>query len=238
MEEPTKQSRPEPGQVRVAKHYPGKPLCVTPGFVNILMHTSVSTSHPLGAPLSPYVLSNEHGDLLENIWQFSKLYARVEAQRIPLGKFHKSTIIWEHGTEDHVDEAGEPNAAYWAWRAKGTTNARAIRYPNGFSGRHKCICSLWPNAEGVYQRLSYLEARKRIYCAEYARLAPPTLAFQQLQGMLHKGTNLQLIEVDGPETSTLMDEQTVRKLVDDPSKPFGHGYVIAALLLDGAEWMK
>jgi len=36
----------------------------------------------------------------------------------------------------------------------------------------------------------------------------------------------------------LMTETNVRLLVNDARKPFGHGYVIAALLLNGASWME
>src|SRR6185295_5481791 len=165
------------GQVRVAKYYPGKAQPHTPGYRNVLIHTSPTG---LGGPLSPYVLRNEEGQLLENVWQFSKLYPEVEAQRIPLGRYHQGVIIWEHPAEQHVDpNSGEPTPAYWAWRAKGMTNERAVRYPAGYEGRHGCLCSLWQD-----ERLGYVEARKRIYCAEYARAAPPTPAFRELQRLL------------------------------------------------------
>ena len=34
-----------------------------------------------------------------------------------------------------------------------------------------------------------------------------------------------------------IDEETIRMLIEDERKPFGHGYTIAALLLDGQNWM-
>lgn len=127
-------------------------------------------------------------------------------------------------------------------------NGYAVRYPNGFHGRHNCLFSLTESNE----RLDYIQARKRIYCGEYARLAPLTPHFKQLKTMLENGQNLQIVEVDGPDPALsyppydqispaspglVMTEATVRLLVNDPHKPFGHGFVIAALLLDGKNWI-
>jgi len=244
MEEGPKRKRAH-GSVYVAKYRPGRPLPLvpTPGCTNVLMHTSASG---LGGPLSPYVLRDEQGQLLENVWQFSKLYRKVTAQRIPLGRYHPDTIVWEHPAEVHVDEeTGDPTPAYWEWRRKGMGNERAVRYPNGFAGRTQCVCSIMLDDNGN-TRLGYIEARKRIYCAEYARLAPRTDAFKKLHRLLtEQGRDIQLVEVDGPDpkdfggvTSLLMDEALVRRLVNDPKRPFGHGYVIAALLLGGQAWLE
>lgn len=242
-----KQARSAPqGQVRVAKYYPGKPTPVTPGYRSVLIHVS---STGLGGPLSPFVLKNEQGQLLENVWQFSKLYPRVTSQHSLIKG--TNTVIWSHPAEVHIDtETGEPNDAYWAWREKGMNNPLAVRYPNGYYGRTACIGAIWPGESG---RLDYIQARKKIYCAEYARLAPRTPAFKALRALLEKGENLQIVEVDGPdptlkyppydqispaEPGMLMNETNIRLLVNDTNKPFGHGFVIAALLLGGEEWMK
>lgn len=229
------------GEVAVAKYYPTKDrLPFKQGFRPVLIHVK--------EPLSPYVLANEQGHLLENIWQFSKVYERVEEQEIHLSSKHpNSRIIWEHPAEVHI-ESGALTPAYFDWREKGMRNAYAVRYPNGFQGRHKCLYSFW---EG--EKLDYVAARKKIYCGEYARLAPPTKAFKELYSALHeRGENLLLIEVDGPDPTLtyppydqistanpcmIMNEKNIRLLVNDEKKPFGHGFVLAALLLDGAEWM-
>ena len=256
MDTAQKRYKPQKGQVLVAKYFPGKPVpAAPPGFVNALIHTSPDT---LGGPLSPYLLKDEEGRILENVWQFSKFYAHVSKQRTPLGKYHKNIIVWEHPEEEHAvaDEKGVlvPNDVYWAWREKGTRNKYAVRYPNGFEGRRKCICSILKGEkEGEILKLGYIDARKQIYCAEYARLAPRTDAFKKLKSLLDEGRGIQIIEVDGPDPSItfapydqiskekpgmLMTEETIRMLVNDERKPFGHGFVIAALLLGGEEWMK
>jgi hypothetical protein len=134
---------PSRGRVLVAKYYPGKPQPVAPaGCRNVLIHSS---SQGLGGPLSPFILKDDRGQLLENVWQFSKLYRKVTRQRTALGRHHPDTIVWEHPAEVHVDEQGEPNAAYWKWREKGMSNARAVRYPNGYGGRTKCVCAIVGN---------------------------------------------------------------------------------------------
>lgn len=229
------------GQVKVAKYYPGKPLPSSPGFTNILIHTK--------GELSPYVLRDKEGVILENAWQFSKVYPVVDAQRIPLSRWQKNQIIWEHPREEHLDPQGEPNAAYWAWRKKGCAAPYAVRYPNGFHGRKKCLYAL-EDENGPH--LSYLDARKAIYCRIYREEAHKTKEFKDLYERLQGGENLQIVEVDGPDPhlsfppydrisgenpGLLMDEETIKLLLGDDRKPFGHGFVIAALLLDGADWL-
>lgn len=237
------------GLVTVARYYPGQPAPTTPGFRNIVIHTSKQL---LGGDLSPYVLCNEKGQLLENIWQFAKIYRRVEAQRTKLSRFHPDKIIWTHDTEQHIVGEDTVTKEYWAWRRKGMANEYAVRYPNGFHGRHRAVASLWI-VDGQLRWLDYISARKHIYCGEYIRLAPSTPHFQQLSAMLAAGENLQIVEVDGPDPTLEygpyasinkekpgmpMNESTCRFLIDDPQKPFGHGFVIAALLMGGADWMK
>jgi hypothetical protein len=240
---------PTMGRVTVAKYRPGKTAPVTPGFRNVVIHTSGT---PLGGDLSPYVLRNESGCLLENVWQFSKIYARVAAQTIKLSRFHPDVTIWTHGTEQHIGADGKSiEPAYWAWRRKGMANAQAVRYPNGFHGRHQVVASVWM-VNGKLRWLDYIAARKHIYCGEYRRLAPLTPHFAQLRSLLLAGENLQIVEVDGPDPSLEygpyarisaeapgmpMDEATIRFLVNDAKKPFGHGFVIAALLLGGDAWL-
>lgn len=246
---PPKEFLPKLGKIKVAKFYPGKPQPVSEGYQNVLIHTSKAG---IGGPLSPYVLCDEQGHLLENIWQFAKLYREVHAQHTPISRFNPGHIIWEHPVEKHVDEMNNPNNAFWAWRKKGMANKYAVRYPNGYHGRHKCICAIWGTKE-KYEILDYISARKKIYCGEYARLAPKTESFKALLKLLQNGENLQLVEVDGPDPylkyppydqispenpGLLITEETIKMIVNDPGKPFGHGFVIAALLLGGEKWMQ
>lgn len=239
------------GLVAVAKYYPGTPPPHKENFETILIHT---TDKNLGGDLSPYVLKDEQGCLLENIWQFAKVYPHVTQQRVPLSKFQQDTIIWEHPAEVHC-ENDEITPAYWKWRKKGMKNPWAVRYPNGFHGRRSALFSVWKNDANPSQidRMDYIEARKRIYCGEYIRLGPRTPHFKTLQQMLNNGKNLLIVEVDGPDPTLdyppydkisssdpalMIDEEVIRLLINDRRKPFGHGFVIASLLLNGFNWLR
>lgn len=237
---------PRRGRIAVAKYIPGSSTPKVAGFTTVLIHTSLNT---LGGSLSPYQLRDTNGYLLENVWQFSKVYDFVDQQRIPRHRFRPNDIIWEHPAERHVkDEVILPE--YWGWRKKGMKAEYAVRYPNGFNGRHKCRFALWdtdlgadPAIEsGNLERLSYLDARRKIYCGLYSKLAPLNSEFKKLLAMLDAGKNLLISEVDGPQIDTVHtvtklhpyldidDENTIRLLLNDERRPFGHGYVIAALL--------
>jgi hypothetical protein len=134
-----------------------------------------------------------------------------------------------------------------------------VRYPNGYEGRRQVLCSLWPKSpelansreEKDYDRLDYIEARKVIYYGEYARLAPRNAEFQKLYARVRRGENILIVEVDGPDPDLsyppynrisrkspglLIDRETATMLMNDRKKPFGHGYTIACLLLDGEDW--
>jgi len=67
-----------------------------PGFRNVICTTKSSTYGEIG----PYVLTNEEGNIMENIWQFSKVYKDVPytKQYYP----RTSTVIWERNVENHV----------------------------------------------------------------------------------------------------------------------------------------
>ena len=248
---------PNHGRVRVAKYFPGKNQPIMKGFRNVLIHVS---NQGLGGPLSPFQLKNEYGQLLENIWQFSKLYSRIGSQMTPISRFRPGEIIWEHPSEIHTDSEGDPTTEYWNWRSKGMNNQFAVRYPAGFWYRTKCICSIvtddWIKDRSIdpskrsesFHRLTYLEARKTIYCGEYARLCRSHPEFLKLKSMLCNGENLLILEVDGPpldqnqcgfpynlvgptSPGLLLTETIIATLIDDARFPFGHGYTIGALLL-------
>lgn len=246
------------GRVAVAKYnyrtkkMPPPPTNVPGPWKSVLIHSS---DKGYAGKLSPFHFCDEKGRKLENVWQFAKVYEEVEPQNQKMSQ-------WEWPRELHFAH-DRVIPEYWVWRNKGMTHTRAVRYPNGFKGRTKCKFALWPKDglseeqagtdEANYDRLDYIESRKRIYCGEYIRLAPEHPTFLKLKDLRESGTNILIVEVDGPTHSLthapydriskdqpcmLMDEEAIRLLVNDPIKPFGHGFVIAALLLGGAEWMK
>lgn len=272
------------GKIRVGriknKTEPGKKYPITENYINIVVTSHNQTK--LGHSLSPYVLADSAGRIMENLWQFSKIYPRVSKQ---------TQSDWSWDTEVHClspptgsqllkaighDQKPKikPTDQYWEWRQKGMSHDKPVRYPNGYNGKSECICVLWPasgflddimNPNAPMLQLGYVDSRKKVYVHLYSMLAKHNAEFVELRKMLEKGLNLQLLDVDGPNTeiavkngkikapydqipdgiygetsgvdSIAINEQNIRALIEDTDQPFGHGYVLAALLLGGDRWM-
>lgn len=233
--------------IRIGKcHYKnGKRIDPTfDGFLPIVCLTKSSKWGSLG----PYVLTNEKGQIMENIWQFSKVYKNIPKSIQYYSKWNK-TIIWNHPEEKHITENGELTNEYFNWRIKGMNNKFPVRYPVGFKQRHKCLYSL-KDVDG--SPLDYINSRKEIYLSIYCKLVKEQSQYKILQTFLEKGFNLLIIEVDGPhqesmnyymntygvksdfiENNTILaTTENLKLLLNDSKHPFGHGYCLAASLLN------
>jgi hypothetical protein len=227
------------------------------GFTNIVV---LMKGHTEWGELGPYDLVDEEGVILENRWQFEKVY-----ETVPKSRRHKSrndkTVIWDHPAEVHIKD-GKLTPEYYAWREKGMKSKHAIRYPVGFNHRHECQYALAEAEDGTIDeddKLDYVESRKRIYVKEYCSLVKEKDKFKELQERLKGGENLLIIEVDGPhqesldyykekygveddfiENSTvLINEDSINIMLNNEKHPFGHGYCLAMALLDkDVEWNK
>ena len=229
-----------------------------PGFVNIVV---MMRSHSNYHPLSPYELKNSQGQILENIWQFSKIYAKVPKSVQKYSRWDQ-TVIWDYPAETHfIPDPEDPEDfsrgqildSYLVWRKKGMNAKYPIRYPVGFSNRHKCLFSMANMADGTLSEpLDYIEGRKQIYVPLYLDMVSKQSVFADLKKMLQNGTNLLIIEVDGPHQesmdyykekygvaddfiksdSMLATADNLLIMLNDPKHPFGHGYCLAMALLD------
>lgn len=214
-------------------------------YTNIVVMTA-STKY---GELSPYSLKNEDGVILENLWQFSKVYKNVP-KSIQKYSRYDNTIIWSHDAEIHVDEKGDLTDQYWTWRDKGMKCVYPVRYPVNYNNRHLCLYCLFEDKD-CYRELDYIEARKLLYVPEYIKSVKKEKKYRELLERLNKGENLLIIEVDGPHQESLdyyMKSYNVDKdfivddtilatdknldiLLNDPKHPFGHGYCLALALL-------
>ncbi len=214
VEVPTNQGKIRVGRITHTRETGKKQFAVTDGYTNIVV-TSHNTTK-LGHTLSPYVLKDSKGRLMENLWQFAKIYVQVSEQS------HKE---WSHDAEVHVlnYKKGQPitkiTPEYWKWRSKGMNHKYPVRYPNGYAGKAKCISCLWPSSDSPLEtleevenqyaemeQLDYISARKRVYIPLYIHLAKQTEEFAELQEMLNHGENLQIMDVDGPDDTIYDDE--------------------------------
>jgi hypothetical protein len=210
---------------------------------------SLTKCTPYG-DISPYELKTEDGVIIENIWQFSKVYETVPKVREVYSRWD-NTVIWEHGEEKHVSEDGALTDKYWEWREKGFKCSYAIRYPVGFRHRSRCLYSLIKD-ENILIELDYINARKYIYVPEYIKALKAHPTFLKLRKMHESGINLIITEIDGPhqesldyymttygvkedfitDNTMLATKDNLDIMLNDPKHPFGHGYCIALALLN------
>ena len=235
------------GEIRVGRivYQQGKSIHPSyDGFTPIVVLTKSSKYGSLG----PYVLQNEKEQIMENIWQFMKVYETVPQTKAKYSRWN-STIIWDHPAEVHVDNGGKILDSYWSWREKGLINKYPVRYPVGMKNRHTCLYAL---KEKGGKPLSYIEARKEIYLPIYIELVKKQKQFIELKARLEKGENLLVIEVDGPHQESLAHYKSVYKVGDnfiendtmlatysnlqimlnEGRHPFGHSYCLAMSLMD------
>lgn len=214
--------------------------------------------------LSPYILKDGNGRIMENIWQAAKVYPEVKAskQYDPRSKYSNTKkVIFQHPAERHLDVNGRITQEYRDWRKKLSNNPYPVRYPVGFNERHTCVYALKEDDNGNIiedQKLDYVQSRKEIYGPLYCKMAKQQPKFKELQDKLKAGINLMIVEVDGPKEE-LMDyykkeynvddnfivnntidvtEKNMRIMLNDTKKPFGHGYCLAIALLDKEEWFR
>ena len=220
-----------------------KPM--VPGYIEIMVMTASSKYGKLG----PYVLKNDQGLIMENVWQFSKVYESVPKVKIAFSQWDSRTI-WEYDSEVHVDQNKDTNDAYWTWRSKGMKNTDSVRYPVGYAKRGECLYSL--KDEYSKHRLSYIEARKDVYLPTYINMVKNEKQFIELKKRLERGEKLLIIEVDGPHQESLeyykkeykvsdsfiekgtmlATKENLKIMLEDAKHPFGHGYCLAVALED------
>jgi hypothetical protein len=235
------------GQVRVGRViYDNKGVRhdpVYPNFTNIVVLTKSSKY----GSISPYVLTDDKGRIMENIWQFSKVYKNVPKTVSRYSRWD-DTVIWDYPAEKHVDENDDLLPEYWNWRRKGMNCKYPIRYPVGYKNRKNCLYCIMKK-DG--KKLDYIEARKKIYLPVYTKLVKKQPQFLELKERLEKGENLLILDVDGPhqesldyykekyncsndfiETdSVLVTKENMNIFLNDPKHSFGHGYCLGLALL-------
>ena len=85
------------------------------------------------------------------------------------------------------------------------------------------LYSLW---DGV--KLSYVEARKKIYFPGYAKAVATTAAFSQLLEEYRNKKEITLWDFDGYDHLKL--GMTIKDVVNCPTRKMGHAFVLAHLL--------
>ena len=162
--------------------------------------------------VSPFVLPAPPAKNFENLWQFSKVYP------------------------EHVDKFGYQSNDWYKWRKKGWATKRAIRYPMGKITKNMSpeekrkrtpLFSHWKD-----EKLSYIQARKKIYAPEYAKNVGTTTSYHRLeyvyQECLAENRELILLDYDAYDHAQL--GMSLVDVINNPGKKMGHAFVLIMML--------
>lgn len=121
---------------------------------------------------------------------------------------------------EHIDNDGNPTEEYFEWAKAGFRNGRAVRYPMGKGAIPQY--SWWAG-----EKLSYVEARKKIYVPLYTRAVVKTHAFAKLKKLHEELDELWLWDFDGYDHLEL--DMTLNEVLNNPNKKMGHAFVLAMI---------
>lgn len=149
---------------------------------------------------------------------------------------------WQHCGKIYKQEMmdGIVYKSFYERRAKGLTmnleNSKAAElrrvYPKQKSGVP--VLSYY---QGTF--MDWVSSRILIYCPWYEKLVTETQAFRDLKEMVDSGVNVQLLDPDGPSAEDdygVLDREKLKEALYSTDRPFGHGMVLAALLLEEKVW--
>lgn len=153
-----------------------------------------------------------------------KLYEKKTSRNVENG-WQYSKVYLQHAREQEVwDDSGFihwPTSEHWEWANAGWSNPRAVRYPMGKGAIP--LFSFWKG-----ERLTYLQARKRIYVPLYSRAVAKTDAWERLKKLHASGKDFWLWDFDGYDHVKLgMSLKEVRRCKE---RKMGHAFVLAMML--------
>ena len=241
----------------IVKHHP-RPLNFTNSFYTtqcddldervIIDLTSRNRDKSFARQVSPFYVGPVTGtdgatsDSLEVFWQVGKVFP-------------------------HHDNGGRPSEEYFSYRdkmysaKKGEIPKPVMRHPYrefGYEADDMLYWAWWNRETGEYEKLSYLEGRKKVYIPEYAKLIAGSGALKWMKSLLDEGKKIALLDFDGfnyyceealkiryrayvlkcrkEKRSIVVSEKDftsikdMKSAVDFAYTPVGHAFVVKALL--------
>ena len=179
---------------------------------------------------------------------------------------HRFEIFWQCGKVYPChDDGGQPNAAYFEWRnhyyAQTVCTKDLMRHACkslGYEHRDARYFAYFDRERQAYLPLDYVEARKRVYFPEYAKLVHGTASFRYLRSLVESGQRLALVDFDACNyyepcamkkqyeayvrscekngvrptrtEADFLEIDSMRALVSSPFLRVGHGCVLKAML--------
>lgn len=161
---------------------------------------------------------------------YRKTFSPMTAIKGGYKGYHCFENYWQSGKryENMNDDDTEYLINWWKNQKKGHR-----KYP--FSKGKKVIHAIFPHYENS---LDYIPSRKLVYVPEYYELIKDTKTLNKLKENLKLGINYVIYDFDGPRLNDgapdIMEVNinNLNKKINDPKFPFGHGYIVAAALLD------
>ena len=162
----------------------------------IVKNKEFMAQHPTFAKdISPLymgpIMSNDgvEAQTLEQLYQCSKVYR---------GQFQDGKLVVKF-----VDENGEPTPEYFKWRnemfAKKKLSKKYLRHPNKMLNceHSDTLYFLNYNTEKKeYEKLNFIESRKKFYVESYAKYAVNTDSYKWLKSLVDSGKKIALVDFD------------------------------------------
>ena len=154
------------------------------------------------SPMSPVEGKYKGYYCFENYWQAGKVFENMDRNK-------------------YID--------WWKNQTKGKR-----RYPN--SKGKKILHGRYKNKKNIYENYDYINSRKNIYVPYYYNLMKKTKSFKKCHEVVKNGQDVIVYDFDGPRTADgnptylLVTKKMLKEKINDPSFPFGHGYIVAASL--------
>ena len=175
-------------------------------------------------------------------------------------------IFWQCGKVYPChDDGGTPNADYFEWRnyyySQTECTKDLMRHTCkslGYEHKDARYFAYFDKVKNEYLPLNYVEARKKVYFPEYARLVYNTESFKLLKSLVDSGKKIALVDFDACNynetcamkkqyeayvnnckkdkvTPTLAEDdflkiKSLKELINTSFMKVGHGCVIKALL--------
>ena len=130
--------------------------------------------------------------------------------------------VWQYAkVYSAYDSNGEPNSLYFDWALKGFRDRIPRRYP---MGKGTVPEYSWWNEE----KLTYIEARKKIYIPLFRDAVYKTAAYKQLESLYKLRGEITLWDYDGYDHKEF--GFCFEDVINHPKLKMGHAFVLAMML--------
>ena len=134
---------------------------------------------------------------------------------------------WQSGKR-YPDIPAKTITDWWKKQTKGKR-----RFPDG---KNKNV--LYAKFHNINDNLGYIDSRKQVYVPEYYNLIKDNPVLIDLKNRLTSGESFTVYDFDGIRdnngnpTSAEVNLELLQDKILDTRTPFGHGYVVAAAIMD------